>query len=701
MVFSGRVQKGYSRLLERYRKMRERPQRAVISLALILLTLGLAGCRTEISETGNAGDSPQVGTELPEDTFESRCAVLLEKVAEDYRPTDYTDRGKYSFPKAIARMHIHGLEDPEAAGYLQEYADGEYGFFHFPFVGITRLMALYPAAPSVSENKSYFLNRILLHDPAYHYNALTGEGTENHVSMSRTSGYLFAEMALADGELETVAAEWKALLKEWILDWSKRIYAYGTGEWDSNPYTTYNLVGWLNLYDFARDPEIRDAAQAVLDYYAANMALKYTQGLYSGPESRGGTRYGSLSRSATEYLAWLWFGPLQLSENDGFYAQNEYIQSVYAATSGYRPPEELQHIAAKRLPKPAIYHNLKPNYQLTRKAESREVFRIDDTFTLGTVQTPLGGWINSAYGIVNWKLVIQNEDGLPAVVSGNGGMKSLTSPRGRNPFDQFLQHGAVVVQMSRVPAEAEKIEEEVEGIFLDWKITSQRDFMERWGRPHHFGNTHMSDSGKGSLENAGKSIIHLPDNLDYALFNRWAFTQYAGTFLAFRTLSGNPPELSHRRLVDEAPRNSVSGFIIEVANARDFPSYQAFIELVLSNNFAFDREKNDLEFNYKSLEGNSLQFSYSTSGEWNEMLVDWGSGVLEKRIGFNTTDWQQPDWPSGEGHGRIPNLLVDGSPIDWPDRSTIIDGPFLRLQESMLQIEGPAGSIYQIDFSSR
>lgn len=667
------------------------PSRNLIRLLALagILTLATA-CRNPHVEP--AGDDY-------EDGFQQRRAILIDKIADDYRPTDYSDRGKYSFPKVIARILKYGPDDREAAGYLQEYADGKYGFFHFPFVGIARILEQFPDVRAVRDNRHAFLKTILLHDPQYHYNALYGEGTENHISMSRTNGYLFARQALEFDDLRPTAMEWEALLEEWVMDWSRRVYVYGTGEWDSNPYTAYNLIGWLNLYDFADDPEVRMAARAVLDYYAANIALKLTQGLLGGPESRGSGSYGPLTRSATEYLGWLWFGPSGLSEQEAFFKPSEYIQAIYAASSSYRPPAELLDLALKRIPTPAVYHNTKPNYQLTEKAESREVFRIEDSFTLGTVQTPYGGWINSAYGVVNWKLVIEDPDGLPAVIIGNGGMKSTERPRGRNPFDQFLQYDSVVVQMTRVPSNAEALQAEVEAIFSEWRAASNRDFETRWGRPHQFEETHVSDTGKGSLETANQSIIHLPDNMEFAVVNNQAFTRYADSFVSFTTLSGSPPVVMTGKLVDVAPRDTVAGFAMEVANASDHASFEHFIEACLANNLSVPAESAPLEFTYQTLKGDVMTFRYTTAGSWREMLVDWGSGVQEKRVGFNTTDWKQPDWPSGEGHGRIPGLSVNGT--RWPPAPSkaILSGPYLHLDERKLTIEGLHGTRYRVDYS--
>lgn len=632
-----------------------------------------------------------------ESAFQERVRLLSQQVAGQYQPVDYTDRGKYSFPVVIARMRLHGPADARAAAYLGEYASGKYGFFHFPFVGLARILCLYPEAPAVEANREAFLREILFHDPLYHYNALTGEGTENHVSMSRTSGYLFAQEALRYPDLRERAVVWQATLREWILGWSKRLYQYGNGEWDSSPYTPYNLVGWLNLFDFAADPDVRMAARAVLDYHAANIALKWTQGILGGPESRGSGGYGSLPRTASDYLGWLWFGTAGQAAREGFFLRNEYIQAMHAATSRYRPPAALLPLARKEVPTPALFHNTKPDYLMLEQGESFETFLIEDSFTLGTVQTPHGGWINAAYGIINWKLVAMNPDGLPLVVSGNGGMKSLTHPRGRNPFDQFLQYKNTVVQMSRVPDNAEAIAEEVAGLFREWRAQARTDFEKRWGRRHILENTHLSDSERGDLATAGWSLLHLPDPVEVRMEGPRAWIRLPGTYLAAHTLSGQPPVLEAGKLIDRANREAVAGFVIEVVNARDFASFQAFVDATLALP-PLEPDHHGTGFRAHTLHGDVLEFDYVTSGRWQEMIYDWGAGVTEQRVGFNTPDWYQADWPSGEGHGRIPRLRVNGTPVEAKPTDPILDGPFLHMDAGILSIETPAGR-YRVDYA--
>ena len=656
-----------------------------------LLLVSASGCQSQVVDVPESGGA----------ALDGRGEVLLQQVAEAYQPADYSDRGKYSFPVVIARLLRNGAGDERAETYLEEYSSGKYTFFHFPFVGMARILGLFPDHEVISSRREAFLRDILFHDARYHYNALTGEGTENHVSMSRTSGYLFAQEAMAYPELRERAAEWMEQLHPWILDWSRRIYAYGTGEWNSNPYTTYNLVGWLNLYDFAEDPDVRKAARAVLDYYAANLALKLTQGLLGGPESRGSARFGRLPRSATEYLGWIWFGPDDLADHEEFFGGSEYIQAVHAATSGYRPPPELKDLALKTIPKPALYHNTKPDYLLTEKALSHEVFLIGQSFTLGTAQTPLGGWTNASYGLINWKLVMEDPAGRPALLSGNGGMKSTSHPRGRNPFDQFLQYRNTVVQMTRVPSNASELMEAVSKAFHEWRDKAHEDFKQRWGRDHQFHDSHISETARGSLDTAHLSILHLVPAMPVELHGSHAFLRYAGTYVHLQTLSGKPPVATPDSLNDSAEPDAVAGFVIEVNPAGDYASFEAFREACLDSRPPLQRGEDGLSFTHVTSGGDVMEFHYQTAGEWTEMIFDWGYGVREKRIGYNSPEWKQAAWPSGEGHGRIAELRVDGKEVLPGNDPPVIEGPWLRLADSVMTITDPAGRTYRVDYSGK
>ncbi|MCC5806983.1 MAG: hypothetical protein JJU00_11710 [Opitutales bacterium] len=639
------------------------------------------------------------GPESPDEWeagFAERRRLLMEQIAEHYRPTEWHDRGKYSFPKALARFYIHGTEDEAGNGYIAEYARESghgYGFFHFPFVGMSRLMKEFPEAPALAEHRDEFLDRIL-HDTS-HYNALTAEGTENHIGMSRTSGYLFATEARDMPALADTAEDWEARIKAWALDWARKIYQVGTGEWDSAVYTTYNLIGWINLHDHSGDAEIRAAARAVLDYYAAALALKYTQRVHGGPESRGTTNYTRRS-SASEYLGWLWFGQAEEAGEPDFWRTSEYIQSVYAALTDYRPPAAAVALARKEFSRPATYINTKPSYLLTRPAESVEVFHIGETYTLGSVFTPYGGWADSSYGTVNWKMVIENPSGAPGIVWGNGGMKSDSHGRGRNPFDQFAQHESVLVQMTLVPENAAALRDEVNTLINEWKEAYRRDFEQRWGNDSD--HNPVGRGGQGSLDDAPHSHLFLPSDAEVIEADGVVFAAYAGTWLAVRSLAEKSPRRGEGRLSDHGTPGTLAGLVVEVGS---FPAHGAFEDFrrAILDRTALDRSRlAGGRLVYTDLAGREIDVRFNTAGEWVEPDYDWNYGVTEQRVVLTTDDWNQPDWPSGEGHGRLASWSIDGVPSDLPARRAVFDGPNLTLDGGILRLRGKEAT-HVVDFS--
>ena len=158
--------------------------------------------------------------------FTIRANVLVDWVANIYQlpgSNPYTngpaDEEKYTGPKMLARMAKYGADDPDglmlptgdshlvnANEWIRAGAGGAH--FHFTFVGPAIVFTKYPDAPALSEEHStrgvigtpytvtvldsYILEVMTRND---NYNAFTGEGTENHINMNRTSGWIYAQLA--------------------------------------------------------------------------------------------------------------------------------------------------------------------------------------------------------------------------------------------------------------------------------------------------------------------------------------------------------------------------------------------------------------------------------------------------------------------------------------------------------------------------
>jgi len=174
--------------------------------------------------------------------------------------------------------------------------------------------------------------------------------TENLFLMRVTSVYLMAEETGNEGT--------RARYKDIILRYAAALYRVGMGEWDSENYHGHSLAPLLNLFDFAKDKQVRAAAKACLDYMCAVGAVKYYRGAFNGPTNRDYTHAQPFGGSAP-CLLWLYFGDSPLDNTA--YESDE----VHVLSSGYRPPAAVVHLARKNFDRPAELFASKPTYSAT------------------------------------------------------------------------------------------------------------------------------------------------------------------------------------------------------------------------------------------------------------------------------------------------------------------------------------------------
>lgn len=213
--------------------------------------------------------------------------------------------------------------------------------------------------------------------------------TENLHLMRVTSVYLMAE--------ETGNKETTAKYKDHLLRYTAALYRVGIGEWDSENYHGHSTAPLLNLYDFAKDLEVKRAAKACLDFYAAAGALKYYRGAFNGPTKRDYNHTQPFGGSAANSL-WVWFGDHPTGKN-GDWESDE----VHQITSAYRPPLAVVNLARKNFKKPVEVFATKPPYtattqsQLDASPEYLETQYLAHSFLMGSLTngtSPDGGDVN-------------------------------------------------------------------------------------------------------------------------------------------------------------------------------------------------------------------------------------------------------------------------------------------------------------------
>ncbi len=255
--------------------------------------------------------------------------------------------------------------------------------------------------------------------------------TDNRRAMCDSSVYLMAELS---GNEET-----RQLYKQRILAYVRMLYHVGMMEWDSENYHGHTLAPYHNLYDFAKDPEVKRLAKAALDWLYAAGAVKYWRGGFGGPNNRdyGGSNV-VLSGGAVQPL-WLYFGDTVIENPGGHY------DDVHHITSAYRPPPAVVELAQKNFTRPVELHATKPYYELWQPGEPVtpqywETTFFGRSFQLGTARSrePMEPWTPSIFKM----MAFNSRRGVDFVVVN-------TSPLGghsvKNPGDQIAQYRNLVI----------------------------------------------------------------------------------------------------------------------------------------------------------------------------------------------------------------------------------------------------------------
>jgi len=176
--------------------------------------------------------------------------------------------------------------------------------------------------------------------------------TDNLRAMRETSVYLMAE--------ETGHEKLRQAYKEDIQRYAWALWHIGMGEWDSENYHFHTIAPYLNLYDFAEDPEVKRTAKAALDMLLTMAAVKYYRGGWAGPIKRDYNKPYVFAGAAGE--AWLYFNDTPAPN------PHPHGDMIHMITSAYRPPAAVYALAQKNFDEGVELFAAKPTYE-TWKAE--------------------------------------------------------------------------------------------------------------------------------------------------------------------------------------------------------------------------------------------------------------------------------------------------------------------------------------------
>lgn len=256
-----------------------------------------------------------------------------------------------------------------------------------------------------------------------------GRNTDNLRAMRETSVYLMAETT---GN-EAVRQKYKDKLQRYVTT----LYQIGMGEWDSENYHGHTLAAYLNLYDFAEDPEVKQTAKAALDWLSAAAAVKYYRGGWGGPTKRDYGKSNVVFGSNAARLLWLYFGDAPLPNPD------PERDAIHVITSSYRPPQAVVALARKQFRKPVELLITHPTYENWKPGKADQPAYWETTFFGETYQ--MGSVVSTfADGDVGpFKLMAQNvQRGVDYFVANTGGDR--VTP-GKHEGDQIAQYRNLLI----------------------------------------------------------------------------------------------------------------------------------------------------------------------------------------------------------------------------------------------------------------
>lgn len=447
-------------------------------------------------------------------------------------------------------------------------------------------------------------------------------GTENHKTMKRTSGLLYAQLLGDDAKISGYPApEARRIITEMIRHYLDMLLRTGSGEYDSTIYYPYSIRGFLNLFDFSPDPTTRNKAQFALDYYLATYGLKVFNGYHTGAQKRGFT--SGFGMGEMEALLWAYLPETTTS------MESPPVLTIHQVTSGYRPGRVISNIITKNVDLPFEAFIARPTYHLRTHNAFQETFYCSHAFAMGSIAMTM---VDNPTQQTIWSLNIRDRDGSRIL---GGGQPRFRSPEGHSPYDQVIQKRSALILVTGQT-----------GSRPEGELDSQQ--RQRFAHARQALKHLPLDAPVGErLERApelAESWLYLPRDVKRAQRDDWIGLQIGEAYVAVRPLGSggaafiDPPQETDDRRFRNLGRYTLlvspgdrTGFVVDVADAREHRSLAAFLRAVER------RTRLNLEafaeqgvVRYRSLAGDELEMRYQPTrlraeGSINGTPIDWSN----------------------------------------------------------------------------
>ncbi|WP_157637982.1 hypothetical protein [Flexithrix dorotheae] len=466
-------------------------------------------------------------------------------------------------------------------------------------------------------------------------NAFDG-GTENHKTMWRTSALLYSQLLPDSAKISGYAVEEaRELTKEMLRDYVKKLLYVGNGEYDSNVYYPYSIEGFLNLYDFSTDAEIKALAKAALDYYFATYGLKLVDGAIAGAQKRG--YLTNKNPDKMEQLQWGFF-------DDTSRKMENSTASLHQTTTTYRPNEIIWNITRKELKLPFEAKMSRPFYHMDKAHAFAETFYADENFAIGNIQMTI---VDNPNQQMIWSVVAKGTD-KPLCFSGGHPMRGSTS--GHSPYTQTLQSKGTLLLLS---APTQKIQADT--LIAPKYATQNREnlwILPESEQPKNYETGHRQKYGAAPLhvveppanqsvseisrfwqesKGGAASWFYFPNSLSPQLIDNTYYFEANEVYLAVKPLSEKhfvvkPDTEVINKLKSKEEKTffrtyglisfpgEISGYVVEVVAKNEFRSLEDFAQKLAQKRKLELSENDGVSLNYKSIYGDRLEMDYQPQG---------------------------------------------------------------------------------------
>ncbi len=432
--------------------------------------------------------------------------------------------------------------------------------------------------------------------------------TENHLTMYYT-GLLLATQTFTD----LPAQKWytgktsKENMEEamgWFDEWMNLTTTLGQGEFDSPTYMPVFIAPMFGLYQWAKDPVLKQNALVMIHWLLADFAVEHLEGIYVGAHSRDyPDRVIKPRHKQSDMVAWSWF----------LFGKGEprfHYTLLTAAMSDFQLPEIIYNIGTDRS-QPYTHTETKRVRHIIRLGEKRNppVYK----YTYMTKDYALGSMMGGILQPIQqhtWDVTFVTDSPYMRIFTvhpyiGEPDLGMFFPEEMKFAFDEVARAHTYYGSEDKWSASSpyEQTFQHKNALIVLYNIPESEKFG-------HIDGFFSKDLGKREADPSG-----------------WIFCHGGHTYIAYFPLQPYQwiEETECFRLRSYELKN---GCVVEVAQAYEYDSFDDFKDQIRNNTLAHDTFNQTLMVSYTTSTGDVMTFQYDGARRLNGKLIDFADYKL-------------------------------------------------------------------------